>query len=67
MNAKEFFESSKVQILIPQNTVIDIQKVFENYDERTWADDGFSIDERTLLYFGGYFASTNKICSLTHS
>ena len=54
----DFIENSKLDILVPQATEIDIEEVFANTDEHAQADITSRIEQRSLLYFGGYPMST---------
>jgi len=56
MDAREFIESSRLQVLVPQATAIDIEEAFANEDALTEANNGIAIEQRSLLYFGGYSA-----------
>lgn len=61
MDAKVFLESSRVQVLIPQATIFNIEHAFANDYQETGLDNGLSIEERSLLYFGGYVAVASSV------
>jgi hypothetical protein len=58
VTTKEFIENSKLDVLIPQATGFDIEEAFANNDEHVQADIISLIEQRALLYFGGYLLAT---------
>ncbi|KAL2043549.1 hypothetical protein N7G274_003856 [Stereocaulon virgatum] len=49
--SKDFIQNSKLDVLIPQATEIDIEEAFANNDEHAQADIISLIEQRALLYF----------------
>ena len=52
MDARYFIESSKLQLLVPQATAIDIDTVLTRSSEVSGSNGAFGVEQRSLLYFG---------------
>ncbi len=53
MDAKQFIESSRLQVLVPQATAINIEEALTNNNQLLGTNDGSTVEQRSLLYFGG--------------
>ena len=51
-------ENSKLEVLIPKDTEIDVGSVLTSGDGFDQADPVSSIEQRSLLYFGIYCTAT---------
>ena len=56
--ANDLMETSKLEVLIPNDTEIDIRSVLASGDGFDQADPASSIEQRSLLYFGIYCIAT---------
>ena len=56
--ANDPMENSKLEVLIPKDTDIDVASVLRSSDGLDYADPANSIEQRSLLYFGIYCIAT---------
>ena len=56
--ANHLMENSKLEVLIPNDTDIDVRSVLTSGDGFNQADPASSIEQRSLLYFGIYCMAT---------
>ena len=52
--ANDLMEQSKLDVLIPNDTKIDVRSALTSGDGLDQADPSSSIEQRSLLYFGIY-------------
>lgn len=56
--ANELMENSKLEVLIPKDTDIDVASVLSSSHGLDHADPATLIEQRSLLYFGIYCIDT---------
>ena len=56
--ANDLMENSKLEVLIPNDTEIDVGSVLTSGDGFDPTDPASSIEQRSLLYFGIYCIAT---------
>ena len=54
----DLMENSKLEVLIPKDTDINVATVLRSSDGIDYADPASSIEQRSLLYFGIYCIAT---------